>query len=108
MAIDASVSAARSASIGHEHRVAFVAHRAEHRESARAGEVGERARAVGGDAAPRDADVHVDEHLADAVARGCVDRCLGIDRDGDARAAIGERAQAVVVDRLVREEEIRR
>ena len=57
-------------------------------------------------AATRDADVDVDEHLADAVARGRVDRRLGVDRDGDARAAVGQRAQAVVVDRLVREQQV--
>ena len=53
-----------------EYRVTFVAHGAAHRETVIARVVGDRARAVGGNATARDADIDVDEYLADSVARG--------------------------------------
>jgi hypothetical protein len=79
---------------------------AEHTQPARAGNVGERARGVGIHPATRDSDVHVDEHLAYPVAHRRVDGRFRVDRDRDAGAALGHRAQTVVVEGFVREQEI--
>ena len=93
--------------IGNEHRVPLVAHRAEHREPARACEVGERAGAVDRDTAARDTDVHVDEHLADPVARAAASTVASESTATVTRAPHSASARSrVVVDRLVGEEEV--
>ena len=72
-------------SSGLHHEVALVAHDAAHLEALRPREVGEASGVFGVAAAPGQADVDVDQHLADPASRGGVDRRFGVDRDGDPR-----------------------
>ena len=86
--------------------MSFVAHHASHDEARGARSARERGRVARRAAAARHTDVHVDQHLADAVGRGRVNRRFGVDGHGHACAAFGHRAQTGRVDGLVREQEV--
>ncbi len=93
-------------SIGDADGVPFVAHHAAYRHAARTSQVRDTCRVVRPATAPRHPDIHVDEHLADACARGGGDRCIRVDRDGDTRAALGHGAQTRGIDALIGEEQV--
>ena len=93
-AIDAaSTCAAPLSTVLDGHEVALVAHHAAHLEALGPGQVGQAAGVGGVAAAAGEADVHVDQHLADAAAarrrRSVASR---VDGDGDAGRAVGQRA----------------
>ena len=69
--------------------------------------VGEPSGVVGVAPAPRQPDVHVDEHLADARGGCGIDRRVTVDRDRDPRVGKrSHRAEPLRVDALVREQEV--
>ena len=85
----------------------LVAHHAAHREPGGAGEVGERPASSGRAAAARQADVHVDEHLADAALAAAASTVSAESTATVTRASSAAmRAQAVRIDDLVREQQV--
>ena len=72
---------------GLAHEVALVAHDPADLDAVRAGQVGEPAGVGGVAAAAGEADVDVDQHLADPGGRGRRDGLVGVDGDGDAGRA---------------------
>ena len=94
----------------HAHQVALVAHHAPHGQPGRAGVIGQAARLLGRAPAPPEADVHVDQHVAQP-GRGRGGDGLGrVDGDRDAHAVplhgVGQRAQASHVEHLVGHEQV--
>src|SRR6185503_5766624 len=71
------------AGVGDQHQVTLVAHDTADLESLRPGQVGDPAGVLGCAAAAGEADVDVDEHLAQAAGGGRLDGLGRVDRDGD-------------------------
>ena len=86
--------------------VPLVAHHAAHRRGRRRARGPRALRVRGVAAAPRHADVHVDEALAEAGRGRGRDRGVGVDRDRDAGIELGHGAQAVGVDDLVGQQQV--
>ncbi len=94
--------------LGDHHQVAFVTHHAPHGEAARARHVCQVTRLIWPAPAPRQTDVDVDQHLAQAGGGRRVDRLRRVDGDRDPRMVLGsgEGGQASLVEDLVRQEEV--
>ena len=102
-----STCAAAIGTVDDGHDVALVAHDAADAEALRSRVVGEPSGVVGVAPAPRQPDVHVDEHLADARGGRGIDRRFTVDRDRDPRVGKrSHRAEPLRVDALVREQEV--
>ena len=104
--MDSSSISVRVAAVLEPDDVALVAHDAAHGQARGARPLGQPAGVLGPAPAAGEADVDVDQHLADAGTCRGDDGLLGVDRDRHAGAGAGQRAEPGRVDHLVGQEEV--